>query len=171
MQSNHAIEVRGWTLLSNVQPRRWHHAGHAHPYTEDHHKVLPAALVQITIVWIWGQAKGLQAAPGGRDDGLHSRVPLRAAPLPHHVFLVRLGDLKCLLCCSMKMLHTPSPWPRRFTMSCTAGCRFAQRLCHTRQDGARGKWLRKWLGTWFLFRHESEPLELSGLKPKWLRDV
>lgn len=89
-QSKHAIEVRGWTLLSSVQPwqivqpRRWQHA---HLYTEDHHKVFPAALVQSSIVRIWGQAQGPLAAP--LHDVLHSRVPLRAAPLPRHVVLVR----------------------------------------------------------------------------------
>ena len=93
MQSKHAIEVRGWTLLSNVQPRRWQTSS---PYTEDHHQVFPAALAHITIVWIWGQAEGLDPPPG--HDGLHGRVPLRAAPLPHHVVLVRFGDLTCLFC-------------------------------------------------------------------------
>ena len=88
-QSKHAIEVRGWTLLSSVQPwqivqpRRWQHA---HLYTEDHHKVFPAALVQSSIVRIWGQAQGPLAAP--LHDVLHRRVPLRAAPLPRHVVLV-----------------------------------------------------------------------------------
>jgi len=90
MQSKHAIEVRGWTLLSSVQPwqivqpRRWQHARR---YTEDHHKVFPAALVQSSIVRIWGQAQGPLAAP--LHDVLHRRVPLRAAPLPRHLVLVR----------------------------------------------------------------------------------
>ena len=73
--------------LCKVHPRSSRRWQHAHLYTEDHHKVFPAALVQSSIVRIWGQAQGPLAAP--LHDVLHRRVPLRAAPLPLHVVLVR----------------------------------------------------------------------------------
>ena len=49
--------------------------------------IIRCSLVQSSIVRIWGQAQGPLAAP--LRDVLHSRVPLRAAPLPRHVVLVR----------------------------------------------------------------------------------
>ena len=49
--------------------------------------IIRCSLVQSSIVRIWGQAQGPLAAP--LHDVLHSRVPLRAAPLPRRVVLVR----------------------------------------------------------------------------------
>ena len=117
-------------------------------------------------------AKCIQGRPGGGSTRISTRKTIIRCSQPR-LFRVRSSGFGARL---------RAPSPRRFTMSCTAVFRFAQRLCHstsssfeissgrgprTTRPGGSG-WGCGWARGFFL---AMKPKWLSGMKPKWLRDV